>query len=141
MPWKISCSLDFFETEKYNIWFFFLHYNSCCIMEVSTVKTSNKFQYYFSNVCTSNSNLFICLWWNSNTLFLASNTGCSAEIFTLFTILNLLEKSFRSDKNLFSIKFGYTSWLYGAQISVLRNEPFAAESIFREVCLEQHRLV
>ena len=68
-------------------------------------------------------------------------TGCSAEIFTLFTILNLLEKSFRIEKNLFSIKVRYISWLLRAQISVLKNESFAAESIFRQVCLELHRLV
>ena len=78
---------------------------------------------------------------NCNVPTLRKCTGCSAEIFTLFTFLNLLKKGFRIKKNLFPMKVRYTSCLLGAQISILRYEPFAAESIFREVCLKQHKLV
>ena len=47
----------------------------------------------------------------------------------------LLIYSLRNQKSCFTIKVRYTPWLLGAKMSVLRNEPFATENIFRETCL------
>ena len=53
----------------------------------------------------------------------------------LFRILILLIYHLRIQKTFFSIKVTYTSWLLGAKMSVLRNEPLDTENIFRETCL------
>ena len=70
-----------------------------------------------------------------------NNTGWGVHIFTLLTFLSLLKYYLRIKQNFFDIKVRYTSWLLGAQISVLRKQPFAAESIFRETCPINHKLV
>ena len=62
-------------------------------------------------------------------------TGWGVHNFTLLTFLILLINSLRIKNNFFIIKVRYTPWLIGTQISVLRNQPFAAESLFRKTCL------
>ena len=47
----------------------------------------------------------------------------------------LLIDALRNLKNCFTVKVRYFPWLLGSKISVLRNEPFVTESIFREACL------
>ena len=47
----------------------------------------------------------------------------------------------RFKKSFFSIEVRQTPWLIGAQISELRNELFATESIFRETYLVTQKLV
>ena len=66
-------------------------------------------------------------------------TTCLLKHFFTFSVL--LIDALRNLKNCFTINVRYIPWLPGAKISVLRNEPFVTESIFREACLLSTSLV